>query len=313
MTHDRDRSPAQEARAAAIEWWVVSRAGFSREERARFEAWRAADPAHAAAYADIERTYAHVRSVRRARRAQAPAKTRRRERLVAGAAVALAASLAIYVAIGPLSIMLRANVATGTGETRVVTLSDGSTVTLDARSAIALRFTEGERRVSLLEGEAWFEVVNDPARPFVVEAGGGTVTDLGTTFDVDIVDGGARVAVGEHSVAVASKGEMVIVEEGRQTSFAAQSPPAQPSPAPRSLAAWRRGSLVFEDRPLGEVLRALGRYRRGFVECATREICARPVTAVLPAGDPRQALREIELFLGLRSVHFTEMMVILYE
>lgn len=315
MKHDRDRSPAQDARAAAIEWWVVSRAGFSREERARFEAWRADDPAHAAAYADIERTYAHVRSVRRARRAQAqaPAKARRRGRLAAGAALAAAASFAIYVAHGPLSVMLRADVATGTGETRVVTLGDGSTVTLDARSAIALRFTEGERRVSLLEGEAWFEVVNDPARPFVVEAAGGTVTDLGTAFDVDIVDGGARVAVGEHSVAVASKGEMVVVEEGRQTSFAAQSPPAPPSPAPRSLAAWRRGSLVFEDRPLGEVLRALGRYRRGFVECATREICARPVTAVLPAADPRQALREIELFLGLRSVHLTEMMVILYE
>lgn len=313
MKDDRDRSPAQDARAAAIEWWVVSRAGFSREERARFEAWRAADPAHAAAYADIERTYAHARSVRRARRAQAPAKARRRGRLAAGAVLAAAASLAIYVAIGPLSVMLRADVATGTGETRVVTLSDGSTVTLDARSAIALRFTEGERRVSLLEGEAWFEVVNDPARPFVVEAAGGTVTDLGTTFDVDIVDGGARVAVGEHSVAVASDGETVVVDEQRQTSYAAQSPPEPPSPAPHSIAAWRRGRLVFEDRPLGEVLAALGRYRRGFVECATREICARPVTAVLPAADPRQALREIELFLGLRSVHLTEMMVILYE
>ncbi|MBY6239891.1 FecR domain-containing protein [Methylosinus sp. Sm6] len=310
MIDDSDRSLADEARAAAIEWWVVSRAGFSREERAKFEAWLAADPVHAEAYADIERTYAQVRRVRRKHvRVAAP----RRRRLVAAVALAAAASLALWLALRPISILLRADFATGTGETRMVTLDDGSKVTLDASSAIALRFDAGERRVELLEGEAWFEVAADPARPFVVEAMGGTITALGTAFDVDIVDGGARVSVGQHSVAVASNGETVVVGERQQTSYETQAPPAPPSPAARSLAAWRRGSLIFEDRPLGEALAALGRYRRGRVHCATREICARPVTAVLPADDPRQALREIELFLGLRSVRFTELMVVLYE
>jgi transmembrane sensor len=147
----------------------------------------------------------------------------------------------------------------------------------------------------------------------VVEAGGGTVTALGTAFDVDIVANGVRVSVGEHAVRVASDGGTVEVAERQQTTYDALSAPAAPAPAPRSLAAWRRGALIFEDRPLGEALAALGRYRRGRIYCVPTAICARPVTAVLPAGDPAQALREIETFLGLRSARVTDYLVFLYE
>jgi transmembrane sensor len=313
MNEDADRSPAANARDAAIEWWVGSKAGFSRQERAAFETWLAADPANAAAYADIVQTYAHVQRVRRSRRDSGRSRSRRRPAHAAGAALAAAACLALLVASGPLRTILRSDHSTGTGETRTLTLDDGSAVTLDARSAIAVRFDAAKRRVTLLEGEGWFEVAKDPARPFVVEAGGGTVTALGTAFDVDLGASGVRVAVGEHAVRVESNGETVVVAEREQTSYDARSAPAVPSPAPRSLAAWRRGNLIFEDRPLGEVLAALGRYRHGYVYCVTAAICARPVTAVLPAGDPRRALREIELFLGLRSVHVADYLVLLYE
>jgi transmembrane sensor len=313
MKEDEDRSPKTNARDAAIRWWVASRAGFSRRERAEFEAWRAADPAHAAAYADIEQTYAQVKRVRRAGRERRRAAPPRRMPGAAAAALALAAVLAILIAIDPIAIFLRADFLTGTGETRTVTLADGSRVTLGPRSALAARFSPQERRLALLRGEAWFEAAHGVEAPFVVEAGGGTVTALGTTFDVDIADSGVRVAVGEHAVRVDADGGTVVVGENEQTKYAAGAPPAPPSPAPRSLAAWRRGSLIFEDRPLGEVLAALGRYRRGLVYCVPASVCARPVTAVLPAADPSQALREIELFLGLRSVRLTDYLVLLHE
>jgi transmembrane sensor len=313
MKEDEDRSPKTNARDAAIQWWVTSRAGFSRQERAEFEAWRAADPAHAAAYADIEQTYAHVKRVRRAGRDRRRAAPPRRMPGAAAAAFAMAAVLAILIAVDPIAIFLRADFLTGTGETRTVTLADGSRVTLGARSALAVRFSPQERRLALLRGEAWFEAAHGVEAPFVVEAAGGTVTALGTSFDVDIIDSGVRVAVGEHAVRVDAEGRTVVVGENEQTKYAAGAPPAPPSPAPRSLAAWRRGNLIFEDRPLGEVLAALGRYRRGLVYCVPAAICARPVTAVLPAADPRQALREIELFLGLRSARLTDYLVLLYE
>ena len=81
--------------------------------------------------------------------------------------------------------LLRSDFSTGTGETKSLTLADGSHVELNARSAIALHYDAGQRRVMLLAGEGWFEVSRDPARPFVVEAAGGTATALGTAFGVD--------------------------------------------------------------------------------------------------------------------------------
>jgi len=318
MTEDSDPSPTATPREAAIEWWVSSRAGFSREERAEFDAWLAADPANSAAYADIERTYARAKRVRRGRsragRPQAvrPEAAAHSGRRAAGAALAAAAGLALYFAVDPALLSLRSDFSTGKGEIKTVTLDDGSDVTLDAGSAIAVRFDANRRRVALLRGEAWFAVAKDASRPFVVEAGGGTVAALGTAFEVDIVDG-VRVAVGEHSVRVAGAGGSVVVPEGRQTTFGAQSPPADPVNAPHSLAAWRWGSLIFEDRPLGEVLAALGRYRRGFVYCLSAAVCGRPVTAVFSADDPSRALREIETFLGLRAVRLTDYLIVLYE
>jgi transmembrane sensor len=318
MTDDSDPSPAATAREAAIEWWVSSKASFSCEERAEFDAWLAADPANAAAYADIERTYARAKRVRRGRsRAGRPQAVRpevaaHRGRGAAGAALAAAAGLALYFAVDPALLSLRSDFSTEKGEIKTVTLDDGSDVTLDAGSAIAVRFDADRRRVALLRGEAWFAVAKDTSRPFVVEAGGGTVTALGTAFEVDVASG-VRVAVGEHSVGVSGAGGSVVVPEGRQTTFGPQSPPADPVNAPHSLAAWRWGSLIFEDRPLGEVLAALARYRRGFVYCLSAAVCGRPVTAVFSADDPSRALREIEPFLGLRAVRLTDYLIVLYE
>jgi FecR protein len=76
-----------------------------------------------------------------------------------------------------------------------VTLADGSHVELNSQSAIAIHYDAGQRRVRLLEGEAWFEVSPDPVRPFVVEASGGTVTALGTAFNVDAEKERAHVTV----------------------------------------------------------------------------------------------------------------------
>ena len=50
---DSDDPRADEVRQAAIEWWVSHKAGLTQEERAAFGSWLAADPAHAAAFADI--------------------------------------------------------------------------------------------------------------------------------------------------------------------------------------------------------------------------------------------------------------------
>lgn len=298
------------AHEAAIDWWVLAKADdLSGERRAAFEAWRAADPAHARAYDEIAGMFEEARALRPARQAPRALRPAR-----AAVATLLAASLAVFAFFDDLAILLQADHATGVAEARTVTLPDGSHVELAAGSAIALRFDAGRRGVRLLAGEAWFEVAPDAARPFVVEAAGGTATALGTAFDVALQRSGARVAVGEHAVAVTSGGSRIVVGERQETSFAADAPAHAPaSVAAENVAAWRRGALVVEDRPLGEVLATLGRYRHGVVLCLRASTCARRVSGVFSTAEPLTTLREIEFFLGLHAVQLTSYLIFLTE
>jgi transmembrane sensor len=94
--------------------------------------------------------------------------------------------------------------STDTGERRSITLADGSTVDLNARSKLRVEFSKNERRVELLDGQALFQVAKDKNRPFIVAGGDATVRAVGTQFDVYRKDSGTTVTVLEGRVAVYS-------------------------------------------------------------------------------------------------------------
>lgn len=313
MTGHKAREPApDEAGDAAIEWFVRLREGkLSAEETTAFEAWRAA-PANAAAFDEVLHMYGHLAGMSPARRTP-PAPRATRGMRTAALAFA-AAAVAVFASHDEIALRLEADHFTGVGEKRLVTLDDGSHVLLDSRSAIALRYSAGERRLRLLSGEAWFDVAPDASRPFVVEAGDGRVTALGTAFDVALEKSGARVTVTEHRVGVASGGKTMIVEEGQQTAFERDTPARAPETIDIDTAtAWRRGKLIINRRPLGDVLAALGRYHRGYIYCVDRAICARRISGVFGAQENAlQSLAEIEASLGLRAIHVTSYLILLY-
>ncbi|OAI27625.1 iron dicitrate transport regulator FecR [Methylosinus sp. R-45379] len=314
MTDYSDGFDHDSPRVAAVNWWIRMRAGaLSAAEKAEFDAWRAADPANAAAFDDMAEMCGFVESLAPSRQAEPPRAATRRPSLAGVATIAAALCLAIAVGFGDLATWLRSDIYAGVGDRKSVTLEDGSRVELNASSAIALHFEPGRRRLTLLEGEAWFQVAPDTARPFVVEAAGGSVTALGTAFDIAIDKGEARVTVTEHSVAVASGGASVVVGEGAQSAFSAERAARAPEAVDvKRATAWRRGRLIFENKPLGEVLAALGRHRRGYVYCIGEASCARRVTGVFDAENPAQALREIEAFLGLRAIQVTDYLILLH-
>ena len=74
--------------------------------------------------------------------------------------------------------------ATRFGEIRTVYLGDGTRVTLDSDTEIAVSYSRGRRAVALLNGAALFKVVHDGARPFDVTAGTVTARAIGTEFSV---------------------------------------------------------------------------------------------------------------------------------
>ncbi|WP_018268088.1 FecR family protein [Methylosinus sp. LW4] len=297
----------------AVDWILRQKEGpLTRKEQAALDAWLAADAAHVAAFREAEGLSAEFSKLN----VRAPAKqplAKRRKRPFSAAA-ACAAALAFIFFRGDLSTFFRSDYSTGAGETRRVTLADGSRVELGARSAITLHFSPASRRLDLLSGEAWFDVAPDASRPFVVEAAGGTATALGTSFNVAVDDDGAHVTVTEHRVAVASGGKEVVAQEGQETSFLRGSSASAPTAANvAKLTAWRRGRLIVEDEALGDVLAALGRYRHGFVYCLRREICARRVTGVYRMDDPLQAIADIETALGLSAYRLSNYLILLHD
>src|SRR5690606_35324362 len=87
-------------------------------------------------------------------------------------------------------------------QVREYRLSDGSRITLGAGSRIRVDYTAAARRLTVEAGEAFFAVARDPQRPFVVHAGSGTITALGTAFNVRSLAGRVVVTVVEGKVEV---------------------------------------------------------------------------------------------------------------
>jgi transmembrane sensor len=94
--------------------------------------------------------------------------------------------------------------ATALGEQRSIQFADGSTVELNSRSKIRVKYSKQERDVELLEGQALFHVAHDVSRPFIVAVGATRVRAVGTQFDVYKKSNGTVVTVVEGRVAVYS-------------------------------------------------------------------------------------------------------------
>ena len=143
------------------------------------------------------------------------------------------------------------------GEQQTEVLDDGSTISLNANTALAVRFAKDSRGVEMRSGEAFFEVARDEDRPFRVEAGGLSVEVLGTAFDVDVSHRGTRVEVQHGRVQVSWQGEQLVLgaeEAVRQTDSGLERYTAM------DVASWREGWRRVKAEPLAQTLNHLQRH-----------------------------------------------------
>lgn len=216
--HKTDRDMKLGSHDEAEHWFVrLLEADCPAEQRAEFERWRAADPAHAAAYWEIERLWrqseqavkdpavmaAAHRALRRGPDAPAP-----RRWFFPALAAGLAALIAIVViprwSATPADPVGMAY-TTVPGQQQTVKLSDGSSILLDTDTEVVVRYSTRTRRVDLLHGQAQFSVQGNHAWPFVVHAGAGTVTAVGTQFQVRLDDHATDVALLHGKLAIAAE------------------------------------------------------------------------------------------------------------
>ncbi len=237
----------------------------------------------------------------------------RRRQAVGGSAAAVALLVGAWSFDFPMR--LRADAITGVGERREIRLDDGSLVTLNTASAVRIAYSASERRVELLRGEAAFRVARNPARPFVVAAGGGSATALGTRYIVREMGDATEVAVTEHSVRVAYPsaygGGSRIVRAGEDVRYGKAGLSGVAAIDIEGAEAWTRGSLVFHDQPLREVVAEIARYHRGLIRVLDDHVGERRISGVFPTSDPLAAIQTLEQSFGLRTVRLTNRIILI--
>ena len=285
--------------------WVarLSSPDATEGDRAAFEAWRAADPAHDEAYAEMDALW------RRLGHVPDPRQRRRAPKGLAGLAAAALLGAALAYQLGLVDRM-RSDLWSGVGEIAHATLTEGSRVDLNTDTALVLRFTETERAVELLRGEAFFDVAPDPRRPFVVRGNGLSAQALGTRFSVR-VDGAERpVEVAEGRVAVTAAGRQVQVSAGEAVRLGDGRPPAIVKADVGRASAWREGRLIFSGERLSAVLAELGRYRRGGIVLLDAGAGERRVTGAFDPRNTDDALDAIAATMGVRVTRLSPLLVL---
>jgi transmembrane sensor len=276
-----------DADADAVAWVVRLTSGdASAAERASFEQWRAESPTHDRAFSEVRKLWSGLGDILPppvvvtdvALAGKPPVRMRLRPSPV----MALAASIALLFGIGAKYMSTwRHDHVTAPGQREVVALADGSRVQLSSDSAIDIRYGAGERRVRLVRGEAYFDVVHDAQRPFVVDAGDDAVHDIGTAFSIRMERDGVMVVVQRGAVEVTGGAAPVTLQPNQRVRYGkGRNARVEPANIVEDLA-WTSGHLILEDRPLREVVDGLNRYFASSVVLLGSEIGNRRINAVV--------------------------------
>lgn len=205
----------------------------------------------------------------------------------------IAASLALMAAVPEALLRLKSDHRTG-ATVEMVSLPDGSRAMLDAGSAIAVDYDPGGRRIELLKGRAWFNVVHDNARPFRVAANGGIVEDVGTAFTVSAGGENSEAAVTSGIVQVRSDrgdGRWMRLTVGQRASWTDGAAPMRRAALPIGrIAAWRGGDVVLTQAPVRDAIQEIARYRSGPTFIFGQVDGLAPVTAILRAARADEGL-----------------------
>jgi ferric-dicitrate binding protein FerR (iron transport regulator) len=153
------------------------------------------------------------------------------------------------------------------GKQSSLTLNDGTKLFLDSGTRIQIPENFGaDSRVLKLEGEAYFEVVSDPEKPFSVYSANALVKVLGTKFNVRSwkETGEVKVAVAEGEVAFSADEvpeNQIILTKGFGGSLSNTGELSTPVKIDiNNSLSWIKGEMSFNDVPVSGILAQLERW-----------------------------------------------------
>jgi transmembrane sensor len=299
---------------AAIWTWRLDSGALTAAEQNELDAWLRLDYRHRHALDELRGTWSMLdRLAERAADEKLDALARpQRHRFFSGRKRywETAAAAMLIVALGTALWMTRRPgmqmMSTLVGQHRRIELADGSQVTLNTDTLLAVDLTPRRRDVYLRRGEAHFDVVHDAARPFYVHVGDAVIRDVGTQFEVRLhSDRDIDVLVDEGQVEVRGP---VAADWVRALSAGEQLFIAGPSlkviaVSPKQVAddlAWREGALVFHGEPLSQALAEVGRYSRTHIVLAGPQVASLHVSGRFRTDDEQGFFRALQAALPVQ-------------
>lgn len=309
-----------EAQAAA---WLarLDRDDATEADHAAYAAWRAQSASHrdaadrlAGLWAEMDILGQLAGEARPApRRARGP--SRLRSFAWGHPGLAAAAALLVAVVAGGAWYVAPRTYATGVGQQRIISLSDGSSIQLNTDSRAEVRYTADTRAIRLTRGEAFFEVAPNKRRPFLVYAGNGVVRAVGTAFavrirgqavDVTVTKGVVEFTGAPPAGRPGAGPPRAVLSAGAAEAEAGTLAGSQvtetklASEAAGERLAWRSGMLAFTGQALPEVVAEMSRYTDVSIDASDPGLRDVRVAAYFKVGEVEPMLEAFRTGLGVR-------------
>ncbi len=282
-----DKPSPNQAQQEAEEWFVHMQSNnLSPDDLRKFQEWRSRSPFHNFEYEKVEKDWEILGKLSQDLHSKKPctpevippqnstysttkprAKKQQPNRYYWSAAACILLSVTLFAIVCFDSSPTTEHYVSAIGEQRLISLKDGSQITLNTASSVEISYTKVDRYIKFKYGEAYFEVAKDPSRPFIVGLGQGTVTALGTAFNIRKNRHLATVTITEGAVIVEEsktrtnlEPDSKIVTISNEISFSQYGLSNIRKISNINALSWKNKMLVFNQQPLEYVINELNRY-----------------------------------------------------
>lgn len=302
----KDGLPA--ALEEAIDWMACQRSGhFDAQQQRSFEHWLAADRQHQEAWQQLQlrlqTTFAGVDGL--SGRMLVKDRPMRRRAFLNGALglTGLAAGSYCLTRPGWQLAGLRSDVSTGTAQRERIVLPDGSSLLLNAQSAVKLSFEGRKRDVELLDGSVIADVRASEREALRLRSPQG-VTSMaeGRCMMMLFADETHVWALHKGLWVTHKNGSGLALEQGQGIRLT-NSSIGRIGASASSASAWSQGMLEAHNQTLATVVDALRPYHRGVLTLSP-EAARLKISGVFSLDQSEQALAAMADILPLRIEHF---------
>jgi transmembrane sensor len=315
------RETASDIDRTAALWAARVDRGLTPAEEAEFAVWQSGDARRLGSYGRVraialqtERAAALGASYDPAAFEPAPGSHGLTRRALVATGGALAAGVAGIGILSPSLFRSARSFQSRKGEIRQIALGDGSVVTLNTASEVAVHLSASRRDLELIRGEALFDVAHDKARPFFVTAGEMLVRVVGTSFTMQrLPDRPVQLLVREGVVDVSRAANASVPPvRVRANAQATVAPASSPTLTPVAVTqvpdaelhrqlAWQDGHIAFEGQSLDEAAAEFARYSDTKIVISDPTLGKEEIAGLYLATDPVGFARTVALSLNVHA------------